>query len=102
MNSYDIIKRPIITEKSMKVELDREGNEIKKYTFEVPKTVNKLEIKYAVEEVFGVKVAKVNTMNYDGKLKRMGRYEGRRAAWKKAIVTLTEDSKTIEFFDGMY
>ncbi len=99
MNSYDIIKRPIITEKSMKVELDREGNEIKKYTFEVPKTVNKLEIKYAVEEVFGVKVAKVNTMNYDGKLKRMGRYEGRRAAWKKAIVTLAKDSKTIEFFD---
>ena len=99
MNSYDIIKRPIITEKSMKVELDREGNEIKKYTFEVPKTVNKLEIKYAVEEVFGVKVAKVNTMNFDGKLKRMGRYEGRRAAWKKAIVTLAKDSKTIEFFD---
>ena len=99
MNSYDIIKRPIITEKSMKVELDRDGNEIKKYTFEVPKTVNKLEIKYAVEEVFGVKVAKVNTMNYDGKLKRMGRYEGRRAAWKKAIVTLKKDSKTIEFFD---
>ena len=99
MNSYDIIKRPIITEKSMKVETDRQGNEIKKYTFEVPKTVNKLEIKYAVEEVFGVKVAKVNTMNYDGKLKRMGRYEGRRAAWKKAIVTLAKDSKTIEFFD---
>ena len=99
MNSYDIIKRPIITEKSMKVETDRQGNEIKKDTFEVPKTVNKLEIKYAVEEVFGVKVAKVNTMNYDGKLKRMGRYEGRRAAWKKAIVTLKKDSKTIEFFD---
>lgn len=99
MNSYDIIKKPIITEKSMKVEFDREGNEIKKYTFEVPKTVNKLEIKYAVEEVFGVKVAAVNTMNYQGKLKRMGRYEGRRAAWKKAIVTLKPDSKTIEFFD---
>jgi large subunit ribosomal protein L23 len=99
MNSYDIIKRPIITEKSMKVEFDREGNEIKKYTFEVPKTVNKLEIKYAVEEVFGVKVAKVNTMNYEGKLKRMGRFQGRRASWKKAIVTLKPDSKTIEFFE---
>ena len=83
MNSYDIIRRPIITEKSMKVETDRQGNEIK----------------YAVEEVFGVKVAKVNTMNYSGKLKRMGRYEGRRADWKKAIVTLKPDSKTIEFFD---
>ena len=99
MNSYDIIRRPIITEKSMRVETDRQGNEIKNYSFEVPKTVNKLEIKYAVEEVFGVKVAKVNTMNYDGKLKRMGRYEGRRASWKKAIVTLAKDSKTIEFFD---
>lgn len=99
MNSYDIIRRPIITEKSMKVETDRQGNEIKKYTFEVPKTVNKLEIKYAVEEVFGVKVAKVNTMNYEGKLKRMGRYEGRRASWKKAIVTLKPDSKSIEFFE---
>lgn len=99
MNSYDIIKRPIITEKSMKVLTDKEGNEIRKYTFEVPKTVNKIEIKYAVEEVFGVKVAKVNTMNYEGKLKRMGRYEGRRASWKKAVVTLTADSKSIEFFD---
>ena len=99
MNSYDIIRRPIITEKSMRVETDRQGNEIKKYTFEVPKTVNKLEIKYAVEEVFGVKVAKVNTMNYEGKLKRMGRTEGRRASWKKAIVTLKADSKSIEFFE---
>ena len=99
MNSYDIIKRPIITEKSMQVLTDREGNEIRRYTFEVPKTVNKLEIKYAVEEVFGVKVAKVNTMNYAGKLKRMGRYEGRRPSWKKAIVTHTADSKSIEFFD---
>lgn len=99
MNSYDIIRKPIITEKSMKPVFDKEGNEIKRYTFEVPKTVNKIEIKYAVEEVFGVKVAKVNTMNYDGKLKRMGRNEGRRASWKKAIVTLKPDSKTIEFFD---
>ena len=99
MNSYDIIKRPIITEKSMQVLTDREGNEIRRYTFEVPKTVNKLEIKYAVEEVFVVKVAKVNTMNYAGKLKRMGRYERRRPSWKKSSVTLTADSKSIEFFD---
>ena len=54
-----------------------------------------------MEEIFGVKVAKVNTSNYDGKLKRMGRNEGYRPDWKKAIVTLTEDSKTIEFFEGM-
>ena len=70
-----------------------------KYTFEVPKTANKIEIKKAVEEVFGVKVAKVNTMNVLGKVKRMGRTEGRRPSWKKAVVTLTDDSKTIEFFD---
>ncbi len=99
MNSYDILKRPIISERSMETILDKEGNEIKKYTFEVPKTANKVEIKKAVEEVFGVKVAKVNTMNVLGKVKRMGRNEGRRASWKKAVVTLTDDSKTIEFFD---
>lgn len=99
MNSYDILRRPIISERSMKTVLDKEGNEIKKYTFEVPKTVNKVEIKKAVEEAFGVKVAKVNTMNVLGKIKRMGRSEGRRASWKKAVVTLTDDSKTIEFFD---
>ena len=99
MNSYDILKRPIISERSMETILDREGNEIKKYTFEVPKTANKVEIKKAVEEVFGVKVAKVNTMNVLGKVKRMGRNEGRRASWKKAIVTLTDDSKAIELFE---
>ncbi len=99
MNSFDILKRPVITEHSMETVLDREGNEIKKYTFEVPQTVNKIEVKKAVEEAFGVKVAKVNTMNYTGKLKRMGRTEGRRPSWKKAVVTLTADSKTIDFFE---
>lgn len=99
MNSYDIIKRPIISERSMRTEFDKNGEEIKKYTFEVPTTANKVEIKKAVEEVFGVKVAKVNTMRVLGKVKRMGKYEGRRASWKKAIVTLTPDSKTIEFFE---
>lgn len=99
MNAYDIIRRPVITERSMTPVFDREGNQIKKYTFEVPVSANKIEIKKAVEEVFGVKVAKVNTMKVTGKLKRMGRYEGRRASWKKAIVTLAADSKTIEFFE---
>jgi large subunit ribosomal protein L23 len=99
MNSYDILRKPVITEQSMKPVFDREGNEIKKYTFIVPGTVNKIEVKKAVEEVFGVKVAKVNTMNYEGKLKRMGRYEGRRASFKKAVVTLAAGSKTIEFFE---
>ena len=99
MNAYDIIRKPVITERSMTPVFDREGNQIKKYTFEVPVSANKIEIKKAVEEVFGVKVAKVNTMKVTGKLKRMGRYEGRRASWKKAIVTLKADSKTIEFFE---
>ena len=90
--AYDIIKRPIITEKSM-----AQGD-----TFEVAKDANKIEIAKAVEEIFGVKVAKVNTLNMQGKEKRTGRYPaGRRPSWKKAMVTLTEDSKTIEFFEGM-
>lgn len=97
--AHDIIKKPIISERSMEVSYDKEGNEIKKYSFKVAKDANKIEIKKAVEEVFGVKVAEVNTMNVTGKLKRMGRYEGRRASYKKAIVTLAKGSKTIEFFD---
>lgn len=99
MNSYDILREPVITERSMEPCFDRQGNEIHKYTFKVPVTANKVEVKKAVEEVFGVKVAKVNTIKVTGKLKRMGRYEGRRASYKKAIVTLAPDSKTIEFFD---
>lgn len=94
--AYDIIKRPIVTEQSMEL------TELKRYTFEVAKTANKIEIAKAVEEIFDVKVAKVNTLNMIGKKKRMGaRRPGRRANWKKAMVTLTEDSKTIEFFEGM-
>ncbi|MDY3031228.1 MAG: 50S ribosomal protein L23 [Clostridia bacterium] len=99
MNSYDLLRRPIITERSMEACYDKQGNEIKKYTFEVPQSANKIEIKKAVEEAFGVKVAKVNTMNVIGKVKRMGRFEGRRPSWKKAVVTLTADSRTIEFFE---
>ena len=73
----------------------------KKYTFEVAKDANKIEIAKAVEEIFGVKVAKVNTLNMQGKEKRTGRFPaGRRPSWKKAMVTLTEDSKTIEFFEA--
>ena len=96
MNAYDIIRKPIITEQSMG---QTEG---KKYTFEVAKDANKIEIAKAVEEVFGVKVAKVNTIRMQGKVKRTGAYPaGKRADYKKAIVTLTADSKTIEFFEGM-
>ena len=94
--AYDIIKRPIITEQSM------EQTEIKRYTFEVDKRANKIEIAKAVEEIFGVKVAKVNTLNMQGKAKRLGAQPaGRRPSWKKAMVTLTADSKSIEFFEGM-
>ncbi len=99
MNSYDIIRRPIISERSMTPVFDREGNEIKKYTFEVPVSANKIEIKKAVEEVFGVKVAKVNTMHVLGKMKRMGKFMGRRPSYKKAIVTLAKDSKIIELLE---
>jgi len=95
-SAYDIILRPIITEQSM------EHLDIKKYAFEVARDANKVEIRKAVETIFGVKVEKVTTLNMQGKLKRTGRYpEGRRAAWKKAVVKLTNDSKTIEFFEGM-
>jgi large subunit ribosomal protein L23 len=73
-----------------------------KYTFKVAKDANKLEIAKAVEELFDVKVAKVNTMNCKGRTRRVGRFEGKKPDWKKAIVTLKEDSKTIEFFEGMF
>ena len=93
--AQDIILKPIITEDSM--ERLPEG----KYTFEVAKDANKIEIAKAVEEIFDVKVAKVNTISVKGKEKRMGRSVGFRPDRKKAIVTL-EGEKTIEFFDGMY
>ena len=93
--AQDIILRPIITEESMS------GIADKKYTFSVAKDTNKIEVKKAVEQLFGVKVAKVNTMNVRGRHRRQGTSEGYTASWKKAIVTLTEDSKTIDFFDGM-
>lgn len=93
--AQDIVIRPIITEDSM------ERLQSKKYTFEVAKDANKVEIAKAVEELFGVKVVKVNTISVKGKEKRMGRNTGFRPDWKKAIVTL-EGDKTIEFFDGMY
>ena len=73
----------------------------KKYTFKVATDANKTQVKLAVEEIFGVEVARVNIMNYDGKVKRMGRTVGRTAAYKKAIVTLTPQSKDIEFFQGL-
>ena len=96
MNAYDIIRRPVITEQSMADVAD------KKYVFMVDINANKTEIKAAVEEIFDVKVAKVNTLRQLGKVKRTGAYPaGKRADYKKAIITLTADSKTIELFEGM-
>ncbi len=93
--AQDIIIAPVITEKSMS------GIADKKYTFKVASDANKIEIANAVEQLFKVKVAKVNTISVRGKARRMGRYEGYTSAWKKAIVTLKADSKPIEFFDGL-
>ncbi len=95
-SAYDIIIRPIITEQSM------EDLDIKKYVFEVARDANKIEIRKAVEEIFGVKVIQVNTVNVAGKEKRVGAYpKGRSASWKKAVVKLSADSKNIEIFEGM-
>ena len=95
-SAYDVIRRPVITEQSMA------DTEMKKYVFEVARDATKIDIARAVEEVFGVKVVKVNTMHVTGKLKRTGRYPaGRRPSWKRAVVTLSDDSKSIEFFEGM-
>lgn len=95
MVAQDIIVRPVVTEKSMM------GTTIKKYTFEVHKNANKIEIAKAVEEIFGVKVKKVNTLHVRGQLRRQGKTQGYTQSWKKAVVTLTEESKNIEFFEGM-
>ena len=96
MTAYDIIIRPIITERAMAASAE------KKYVFEVAKDAGKIEIKKAVEEIFGVKVASVNTLNVLGKAKRLGAGRpGRTKSWKKAVVTLTADSKTIAFFDSL-
>lgn len=92
---YDVIIRPIVTETSMM------GMEEKKYTFEVDKRANKTEIKAAIEGIFGVKVEKINTLNVKGKPKRQGKFLGKTANWKKAVIKLTADSKEIEFFEGM-
>ncbi len=92
---YDVIIKPVISEMSM------DNAASKKYTFKVAPEANKTQVKLAVEEIFGVEVEKVNIMNVNGKIKRMGRTQGRRPAVKKAIVTLTADSKEIEFFTGL-
>jgi len=94
--SCDIVLRPIISEQST------EHVDLKKYVFEVAPSANKIEIKKAVEDLFDVEVSKVTTLNMKGKRKRMGRYPfGYRKSWKKAVVRLSDRSKTIEFFEGL-
>ena len=95
MRTFDIIKKPILSEKTY-AEIAN-----KKYTFVVDNSANKSEIKKAVEEIFGVKVKSVNTVNVNGKLKRQGKTQGYRSDYKKAYVTLTADSKAIEFFESL-
>jgi len=92
---YDVIIKPVISETSM------DNAQVKKYTFKVATNANKTEVKKAIEEIFEVQVDKVNIMNVRGKVKRMGKNVGKTAATKKAIVTLTEKSKEIEFFQGL-
>jgi large subunit ribosomal protein L23 len=93
--AYDIILKPVISEKSMA------DVQVRKYTFKVAVDANKTQVKMAVEEIFGVDVEKVNIMNVNGKVKKMGKNIGKTAASKKAIVTLKEKSKQIEFFQGL-
>lgn len=93
--AQEVIIKPVITEKSMY------GAPAKKYTFKVAKDATKIDIAKAVEEIYGVKVTKVNTIRVRGHIRRYGRFEGKTASWKKAVVTLSADSKPIEFFEGM-
>jgi large subunit ribosomal protein L23 len=96
MNLYDIIQKPILSERTF------EGIKNKCYVFRVVPSATKDQIRLAVENAFkGVKVESIRTANYDGKIKRQGRHEGARPAWKKAFVQLTADSKAIEFFEGL-
>jgi large subunit ribosomal protein L23 len=94
-NPRDIIKRPVITERTSEMMTD------KKYVFEVDLRANKTEIRQAIEQIFKVKVINVNTMRVPAKPKRYGRYSGYTSEWKKAIVSLSEDSKELEFFESV-
>ena len=95
MIAHDVIIRPLVSEKSVAT------IKAKKYGFVVHPNADKTQIKNAVEEIFGVKVEKVTTLNYQGKVKRQGKHEGRQSAWKKAYIQLTKESKPIEFFESL-
>ncbi len=95
MIAHDVIIRPLVSEKSVA------SIKSKKYGFVVHPDADKMQIKNAVEEIFDVKVEKVSTINYQGKVKRQGKHEGRQSAWKKAYIQLTKESKPIEFFESL-
>ncbi len=106
MNVWDVLKSPVITEKSTILREDSTGDDTDRnhgqiLTFRVDRKADKPTIKKAVEEIFNVKVASVRTVQYDGKIKRRGRYEGRRAAWKKAYVTLKKGEPTVDYAEAV-
>ena len=102
LGTWDILKSPIVTEKSVLLkEATSEEGDAQVLTFRVDKKAAKDEIRAAVEEIFGVKVAKVRTVQYEGKMKKRGRYEGRRASWKKAYVTLKAGEPLVDYAEAI-
>jgi len=95
MNAYDIIIKPVLSEKSY------DGIPNKNYTFLVDKRATKTQVKIAVQEIFKVSVERVNILNREGKIKKMGKNQGRRPSYKKAFVKLSSESKPIEFFESL-
>jgi large subunit ribosomal protein L23 len=102
LGTWEILKSPVVTEKSVLLkEATSEEGDAQVLTFRVDKKADKDEIRAAVEEIFGVKVAKIRTVNYEGKMKRRGRYEGRRASWKKAYVTLKAGEPLVDYAEAI-
>ncbi len=102
MNTWDVLKAPLITEKSVLLkEQSSDEDEGQVLTFRVDRKAGKDDIRNAVEEIFGVKVAKIRTMHYKGKMKRQGRYQGRRPAWKKAYVTLKPGEPPVDYSEAI-
>lgn len=102
---WDVLKSPVVTEKSVLLKEDstdaEDRNEGQVLTFRVDRKADKIEIRKAVEEIFSVKVAKVRTVHYEGKMKKRGRYEGRRPSWKKAYVTLKKGEATVDYAEAI-
>jgi large subunit ribosomal protein L23 len=102
LNVWDILKSPVVTEKSVLMkESNSDEGDSQVLSFRVDKKANKLDIKAAVEEIFNVKVAAVRTINYEGKMKRRGRTQGRRPSWKKAYVTLKKGEPLVDYAEAI-